>query len=920
LDVKCLHLHSLVAGVLKNIRRSRARRDELRQAVTHLDVALQCMSQGIVMYNADRRLVVFNDHAREIFGVSPEQIAPGMTLREVLTVVIGAGGYTHNDVDLACAEFDALISRGEAVDYLRQISGGRTMAVSHRPVFNGGWVSTFDDVTERWRAEQRIEHLLRRDQLTGLANELAFVEALRDAIAARRPDEMIAVLCVSVAHFNRLIDTFGRAISDSLLKAIARRLKDRMQEAATLARLNGAEFAIVCRNVDSPGVAEILARRLLAASCKPFKIDGRDFEVKLDIGIAMVPIDGDNVDTALKSANIALHRAESDAQRGLRFFEPAMDAMLQTRRTLDLELRQALPKDQFLVYYQPIVDLSSGEICGFEALLRWNRGMHEIVAPDVFLAVAEDNGLTPSIGEWVLRRACSDAMDWPLQVKVAVNLSATQFRSGDLYAIVVSSLEAANLPPQRLELEITETILIHDTELVAAMLHRLRSLGVRIVLDDFGTAYSSLAYLSSFPFDKIKIDQSFVRDIVNQPGSLAIVRAAAGLGRDLGITTTAEGIETGRQMDNVRAAGCKEGQGYLFGRARPAEQIGELIAWWNSERAALFPMGQEVAHIPRFMHPKANFSFVDVVEAASDIVIVTTAELDPPGPAIVYVNQAFTRLTGYTAGEVLGLTPRILQGPGTNRASLEKISAGLRAGLPVHEKVLNFAKCGAPYWLDLRISPLRDAAGTITHFVAVERDVTMDKRRLDELEYVADRDTLTGIPNRRALARSVKAEIEAARASGLQGSESKGLCLAIIDVDHFKQVNDGMGHAVGDAVLFGVADRLAENMRRPDLLGRIGGEEFAVCMPGVTLQDAKMLAERLCRVVAGSPMDTPSGPITVTVSIGVASFDPEGGMQTLMEQADNAMYAAKRAGRNRVRIFKTTAQVSSQTSQHGRIE
>jgi diguanylate cyclase (GGDEF)-like protein/PAS domain S-box-containing protein len=910
LDLKSMGLRSLIAGFQTNIQSARGRKDELLQAVRRLDVALQCMSQGIVMYDADRRLVVCNEHACELFGVSPSEIAIGMTLREVLAAVIAAGGYANNDIDAAEAEFDALISRGEPVNYLRQISDGRTVAVSHRPALNGGWVSTFEDVTERRRTEQRIEYLLKHDPLTSLANEPSFVEALQSAIAARRSDEMIAVLCVNLARFKLITDTLGRGIGDSLLRAMAGRLNDCVRDGGTLARLDGEEFAIVRRNIDGPATAEILARRLVAACDTPFTINGHDLEIKVDIGIAMVPIDADNADAALKCADIALHRARNDGLHGLRFFAPAMDAMLQIRRTLDLELREALLQEQFLLYYQPVIDLSNGEICGFEALLRWNRGPDGVVAPDGFLSVAEDSGLTPSIGEWVLRRACADAMLWPLQVRVAVNLSATQFRVGDLYSIVVSSLEAANLPASRLELEITETILMQDTELVAATLQRLRALGVRIVMDDFGTAYSSLAYLRSFPFDKIKIDQSFVRDVADQPDSLAIVRAAIGLGRDLAIATTAEGIETRRQLDRVRAEGCKEGQGYLISPPLPVEQVGELIVRWNAERAALFATGDGADLIPQFVYPMAVFSFADVVQAVNDIVIVTTADLDPPGPKIVYVNPAFTRLTGYATDEVIGLTPRILQGPGTNRASLDVIGSALRAGLPSHQKVLNFAKCGAPYWLDLRISPLRDLAGKITHFVAVERDVTLDKRRLEELEYIADRDTLTGIPNRRALMRSMKLEAEAAMARG-QSSDPTGLCLAMIDVDHFKQVNDGMGHAVGDAVLFGVADLLAENVRRPDLLGRIGGEEFAVCMPGITLQDAKALADRLCRVVAGTPLDTPAGPTTITVSIGVARFEPGGGVKAMMEQADAAMYAAKRAGRNRVRVFRSRAGASA---------
>ncbi len=290
-----------------------------------------------------------------------------------------------------------------------------------------------------------------------------------------------------------------------------------------------------------------------------------------------------------------------------------------------------------------------------------------------------------------------------------------------------------------------------------------------------------------------------------------------------------------------------------------------------------------------------GFSFADMVEVANDIFIVTTADLDAPGPTIVYVNPAFTRLTGYTAEEAIGRSPRILQGPGTSRAALDRLLAALRLGETVHEKVLNYSKSGAPYWLDLRISPLRDRAGVITHFVAIERDVTLDKRRLDELEVFADRDTLTGILNRRALLRSLESEMREAAARGA------GPCLAFLDVDHFKAVNDTHGHPAGDAVLVGVADRLAENIRRVDTVGRIGGEEFAVCMPSITLSEAASVAERLRRAVGGTPMDTPAGPVTVTISVGVSQWRGDGeAIAEMMARADTALYAAKRAGRDRI--------------------
>jgi diguanylate cyclase (GGDEF)-like protein/PAS domain S-box-containing protein len=292
--------------------------------------------------------------------------------------------------------------------------------------------------------------------------------------------------------------------------------------------------------------------------------------------------------------------------------------------------------------------------------------------------------------------------------------------------------------------------------------------------------------------------------------------------------------------------------------------------------------------------PESLFKLV--AETTNDIIIITSPELVLPGPTILYINPAFTRLTGYESHEVVGQSPRILQGPGTSRATLDAIGSSLKAGQDVHEKVLNYAKSGAPYWLDLRIVPLRDAAGRIAYFAAIERDVTLDKRRLDELEYVADRDTLTGIPNRRALLRSIDAEMQYARVHG-----SVGPCIAFVDVDRFKSVNDELGHAIGDAVLSGVADRLAENIRRMDTVGRIGGEEFTVCMPNISLREALAISERLRQAVAAAPFNTPAGRVRVTVSIGVAEAGQhEYELSDLMARADHAMYQAKRRGRDRV--------------------
>jgi diguanylate cyclase (GGDEF)-like protein/PAS domain S-box-containing protein len=324
----------------------------------------------------------------------------------------------------------------------------------------------------------------------------------------------------------------------------------------------------------------------------------------------------------------------------------------------------------------------------------------------------------------------------------------------------------------------------------------------------------------------------------------------------------------------------------------PATGVGQVIKRFAAGEAA-------VAGLPPAMLPARAFE--QIVQTAGDIVLVTDADLAHPGPRIVYVNPAFTRLTGFSADEAIGGSPRMLQGPGTSRATLDRVAAGLRAGALVHEKILNYAKSGAPYWLDMRIVPLRDGHGRVTHFGAIERDVTLDKRRLDELEFLADRDMLTGIPNRRALVRALEAEVAAAEAARAAGGSAKGPSLALIDVDYFKRVNDTLGHGAGDAVLCGLADRLAENVRRTDSLGRLGGEEFAMCMPQMPLESALGLAEQLRRVVGGRAFDAPGGPIRVTVSIGVAELEAGEDAQGLLRRADAALYRAKAAGRAAVR-------------------
>jgi len=576
----------------------------------------------------------------------------------------------------------------------------------------------------------------------------------------------------------------------------------------------------------------------------------------------------------------------------------------QPNELFEYDLREAWAARDFDLAYQPQVNLCTKCVTGFEALLRWHHPIRGDVPPDSVILLAETLGLIDGIGEWVLERACREATGWPDDIYVAVNVSAIQLKNENLPEIVSSILQRSGLASSRLELEVTESAVMPDDPGGLAVLRKIQSTGVRIVMDDFDLGYSSLGYLLRFSFDKIKLDRSFIDRILQNQSShdtaRAIVHAIVGLCSNLNITFLAEGVETEEQLALLTKTNCAEVQGYLCGRPLPAAGVAGVLQSLPRLLNRLDIGGEAVGAISgRLM--SLNVPFFQIAETANDIIIVTSPDLKPPGPKILYVNPAFTRLTGYSAAEAIGQTPRILQGPGTSRATLDTIGEALGAGLSVHEKILNFGKSGAPYWLDLHIVALHDIDGKITHFAAIERDVTLDKRRLDELEHLVDRDTLTGIPNRRAFLRATELEIEASGQRRNSASETKGPCLAFVDVDHFKLVNDQFGHAVGDAVLCSVAECMAENVRRLDILGRIGGEEFAVCMPSVTLQEAKALAERLRWTIARTPMATPIGPVSITVSIGVTCFNVGDAVTTMTERADAGMYAAKQAGRNRVR-------------------
>ncbi len=443
------------------------------------------------------------------------------------------------------------------------------------------------DITERKRAEARIAFMAHHDALTALPNRVLLRLRMEEMLARlQRSGGTFAALCIDLDNFKSVNDTLGHSLGDLLLRHVADRLRGALREQDTVARLGGDEFAILLADVAQPEEASALAERLLAVVSEPYRLDGHLVTVGASIGIALAPCDGADPDRLLKNADMALYRAKADGKNAFRFFEAEMDARVQARRRLELDLRTALTAGALDVHYQPLIDLPTGEISGVEALLRWPHAERGMIPPAEFIPVAEETGLIGPLGAFVLRRACTAAAAWPERIKIAVNLSPLQFRTGNLFATVQEALAQSGLAPRRLELEITETLLLEKSDHVLATLHALRALGVRISMDDFGTGYSSLSYLRSFPFDKIKIDRSFVRELDANADSQAIVRAIVSLGTSLGITITAEGVENERDLARLKAEGCNEAQGYLFSQARPQTEISEMLGKRKGREAA----------------------------------------------------------------------------------------------------------------------------------------------------------------------------------------------------------------------------------------------------------------------------------------------------------------------------------------------
>lgn len=532
------------------------------------DSALSNMPHGLCMFDADQKLLVSNNRYATMYGLPPALIAPGTSFRSIVEGRVAgadreaAQNYLENQLQLASSQRPS--------QTVTSLPDGRVFMVSHQPLPDGGSVAIHQDVTEQKQAEAEISKLAHCDALTGLPNRLAFQEAVEDASRKRlQHGYAFAVHILDLDHFKDINDSLGHPIGDGLLSQMAARLESKLGDGILAARLGGDEFSIL-QNMQDGAADEAIAlcKRLLQLVAEPYEVAGHQIFVEASIGTALAPEHGLTPNELLRRADLALYQSKGAGRNGYRIFEVEMEAQASFRQEVISELRKAIAEEQFELHYQPLISASNHKIEGYEALIRWRHPVKGILPPSTFIKVAEETGLIKSLGNWILQRACCDAMLLPNDTKIAVNLSSVQFRKNNLIDAVTHALASSNLPPNRLELEITETILLEHNEENLQILRQLQHLGIGIVLDDFGTGYSSLGYLQQFSFDKIKIDRMFVNDLDCRSECMAIIGAITGMARTLGIKTTAEGVETEEQLTFLRAAGCDQVQGFLLGRPR----------------------------------------------------------------------------------------------------------------------------------------------------------------------------------------------------------------------------------------------------------------------------------------------------------------------------------------------------------------
>jgi diguanylate cyclase (GGDEF)-like protein len=579
-------LAAYIWAAARHAQRMQTANERLLAQNLRTDAAINNMVQGFIMFDAAEQIVVCNERFIDMYGLSREIVKPGCSLLELLRHRVTTG-HLKLDPDQYRADLLAQLETGKIVHWVVGAADGREISIMNKPMPGGGWIVTHEDITERHQAEAKIAHMALHDGLTDLPNRHLLDEQIDDHFARLLSGQKFAVLCLDLDHFKHVNDTLGHPFGDKLLEQVAARLRGCVRLSDTVARLGGDEFAILQGSLTELAETESLAARIVDTIGAPFDLDGHQVVIGVSVGIAVAPTDATDTMQLHRAADLALYRAKTDGRGAYRFFEPAMDQRVLARRALELDLHKALANEEFVLHYQPIVNLATERISGFEALIRWNHPERGMLPPADFIPFAEETTKIAPIGEWVLRTACEEAAKWPSHVSVAVNVSPVQFRTSNLYEVVTAELSRSGLAADRLELEITESALLWNEESAVETLRRLRALGVRIAMDDCGTGHSSLIYLRRFPFDKIKIDRSFIQDLLNKKDARAIVRALVKLAASLELGTTAEGVETLGQCNYLKRVGCLSAQGYFFSEARPAKDVYDMLALRDEQSAVV---------------------------------------------------------------------------------------------------------------------------------------------------------------------------------------------------------------------------------------------------------------------------------------------------------------------------------------------